>query len=190
MTEVRVTDPITGASKNSKPERYDLFPFDALDEVARVYSFGCKKYDDWNWLNGYKWSLSLAALLRHVSRFAQGEDRDPESGCHHLAHACWHTLTLLTFCMRGLGTDDRKKSEPTKYEGLEADEPVPFKLAERRHLTPFPRPKLRPIAPEVFVETSELDARHIFPADGFDDREKVVVDEPEEFCGVPVSGAV
>jgi len=106
--EVRITDPKTGGQKGQKPERYDLFPFDALDEVARVYGVGAKKYSDDNWLKGYSWRLSLGALLRHVSRFAQGEDRDAETGCLHLALAAWHCFTLLTFYMRSLGTDDRK----------------------------------------------------------------------------------
>lgn len=107
MTEERITDPNTGGQKGRKDERWDLFPFDALDELARVYAFGAKKYADDNWLKGYSWRLSLGALLRHVSRFACGEDRDPETGCLHLAHAAWHCLTLVTFRLRGLGTDDR-----------------------------------------------------------------------------------
>jgi hypothetical protein len=108
MAEERITDPVTGGQKGRKEERWDLFPFDALDEVARVYAFGARKYADDNWLKGYAWRLSLGALLRHISRWACGEDRDPETGCLHLAHAAWHCLALLTFNMRGLGTDDRR----------------------------------------------------------------------------------
>jgi hypothetical protein len=98
---------VTGGQKGQKPERYDLFPFDALDEVARVYGEGAKKYEDHNWLRGYRWSLSVGALCRHIARFMCGEDRDPETRCLHLAHAAWHCLTLVTFKLRGLGTDDR-----------------------------------------------------------------------------------
>jgi hypothetical protein len=107
--EVRVTDPVTGGQKGVKPERLDLIPFDALEEIGRVYGFGASKYEDDNWLKGYKWRLSAGAMLRHVSRWMLGERNDKESGCHHLAHAAWHCLTLITFEIRGLGTDDRKK---------------------------------------------------------------------------------
>ncbi len=106
-TEVRIVDPKTGGEKGQKAERFDLLPYDALEEVARVYGIGARKYADDNWLKGYAWRLSLGALMRHVARFMLGEDRDPETGCLHLAHAAWHCLTVITFFMRGLGTDDR-----------------------------------------------------------------------------------
>lgn len=116
MSEKRLTDPKTGGQKGVKEERWDLFPFDALDEVARVYAAGARKYDDDNWLKGYSWRWSVSALLRHVSKFMCGEDRDPETGCLHLAHAAWHCLTLITFLMRGLGTDDRRPPSPNNKE--------------------------------------------------------------------------
>lgn len=109
--EVRVTDPETGGAKGTKPERYDLVPWEAMDEVARVYEFGSRKYDDHNWRKGYKWSLSIAAAFRHLARFVCGETHDPESGLHHCAHATFHMLTLITYTMKGLGTDDRPGSQ-------------------------------------------------------------------------------
>ena len=107
--EVRVVDPVTGGEKGSKPERFDLIPWEALEEVARVYSFGARKYDDHNWRKGMKWSLAYAAAFRHMAKFVQGETHDPESGLHHLAHAAFHMLTLITYTMKGLGTDDRPR---------------------------------------------------------------------------------
>lgn len=107
--EVRVTDPKTGGEKGRKPERYDLLPYGALDEVARVYGFGAEKYADWNWAKGVDWSLCLAAMQRHIATWAQGEDDDPESGESHLAHAAFHCLALITFGQHDLGTDDRWK---------------------------------------------------------------------------------
>lgn len=119
MSEVRITDPKTGGMKGQKAERFDLIPFDALEEVARVYSVGAEKYEDDNWLKGYRWRLSLGALIRHVARFMLGEDRDPETGCLHLAHAAWHCLAVITFWLRKLGTDDRA---PPK----QAEDPAPL----------------------------------------------------------------
>lgn len=112
LNETRVTDPKTGGMKGTKPERWDLFPFEALDAVARVYHYGATKYDDpyvgpHNWRRGYAWSLSFAAMQRHLSLWWQGEDNDWESGHSHLAHAVWHGLTLLWFSIRHKGNDDR-----------------------------------------------------------------------------------
>jgi len=121
--EVRIVDPTTGGMKGRKPERYDLIPFDALDELARVYGVGATKYDDHNWLKGYKWSLSLGAMMRHVARFMCGEDYDAESGCHHLAHAAWHCFTIMTFMIRKLGTDDPAKVEPPRVSRAETIPP-------------------------------------------------------------------
>ena len=109
MSEIRVTDPRTGGQKGSKPERYDLLPSAALDEVAKVYGFGANKYDVHNWARGYDWGLSIAALERHISAFKQGEDLDPESHLPHLAHAAFHCLTLMMFMKYNLGCDDRLK---------------------------------------------------------------------------------
>jgi hypothetical protein len=104
--EVRITSE-TGGQKGVKSERYDLIPFEALDEMARLYGFGATKYSPDNWRKGYSWRLSYGALLRHVSRWVQGESTDPETGCHHLASAAWHCFTLIVFEQYGLGTDDR-----------------------------------------------------------------------------------
>jgi hypothetical protein len=105
--EVRITDPKTGGQKGRKPERYDLIPWAAMDPVARVYAMGAEKYEDHNYLKGYAWSLSLGAMLRHITQWARGEDLDDESGETHLAHVAWHALALIMFELHGLGTDDR-----------------------------------------------------------------------------------
>lgn len=117
--EVRVTDPKTGGQKGSKPERFDLIPMDALEEVARVYGKGAEKYESHNWLRGYAWSLSLAACLRHVAKFMLGQDYDNGpggTGCHHMACAAFHCFALVTFTLRGLGTDDRAKHIEAEFE--------------------------------------------------------------------------
>lgn len=105
--EVRLTDSNTGGQKGSKLARLDLIPVYAQVEEAKVHGMGATKYAPYNWRKGYNWSLSYAALQRHLVAFWNGEDTDPESGLPHLAHARWHTGTLLEFLHYGLGTDDR-----------------------------------------------------------------------------------
>jgi hypothetical protein len=112
--EVRVTDPDTGGMKGQKPERYSLLPVEALAEVARVYEYGSRKYDDHNWRKGYAWSLSYDALQRHINAFWRGESYDLESGLHHLAHATFHLFTLMTF--DGVSVED-SQSAIDKFAG-------------------------------------------------------------------------
>jgi dATP/dGTP diphosphohydrolase/uncharacterized protein DUF4406 len=110
LTEVRVIDPETGGAKGSKLARFDLLPPDAMWAVAEHFGRGAMKYSDRNWESGYRWGLSYAALQRHLTEFWAGEDIDTETGGFHLAAAAVHCLFLLTFQIRGAGTDDRTKT--------------------------------------------------------------------------------
>lgn len=106
--EVRVTNATTGGAKGQKPERMDLLPWGAVLEVSRVYGFGAAKYEDRNWERGYEVNLSYGALQRHLAAYWTGEDKDPESGLPHLAHAGFHVLALLHF-----------HAHPEKYGALD-----------------------------------------------------------------------
>jgi hypothetical protein len=105
--EVRVVDPDTGGAKGQKLARFDLLPWDVLRIVAEHYGRGAEKYEDRNWEKGYDWSLSFAALMRHLVSFWQGEDIDAETNSPHLAAVVFHALALLAFSQRGLGKDTR-----------------------------------------------------------------------------------
>ena len=105
--EVRVVDPVTGGEKGSKPARYDLIPAGPLRRLAEHFGYGATKYADRNWERGYKWSLSFAALNRHLWAFWNGEDIDAESGSEHITAVIWHAMALSEFAGRDLGTDDR-----------------------------------------------------------------------------------
>lgn len=108
--EVRYTDPGTGGQKGKKLAQLGAVDPNALMEVAKVAGFGAEKYDRYNFLKGYPWSLSYDAMQRHLHAYWSGQVRDPESGLPHLAHAAWHCLALLAFQVRGLGTDDRPRT--------------------------------------------------------------------------------
>lgn len=105
--EFIVIDEGTGGAKGQKDVRLHAMPWESLQELGRVYAFGETKYDDYNFRKGYRWSLSFDAMFRHMYAFWSREDRDGESGLHHMAHAAWHALCLLYFSVTGRGTDDR-----------------------------------------------------------------------------------
>lgn len=111
-----MVDPNTGGAKANKLARFDLIPTDALWALAEHYgkcggdgSDNGAKYDERNWERGYKWSLSYAALMRHINKFWSGKDIDPSCQSLHIIAAAWHCMSLAAFAMRGIGTDDRPK---------------------------------------------------------------------------------
>lgn len=109
--ETRIIDPNTGGEKGSKLAQLGAIEPRALMELAKVAGYGGEKYARYNFLKGYKWSLSYDALQRHAHAFWAGEDFDPESKLYHLAHLSWHGLALLSFSIFKLGTDDRPFKE-------------------------------------------------------------------------------
>lgn len=86
--------------------RWDLLPFDALEQVAKVSTFGAIKYDAKNWELGMSWSRVFGSLMRHLTARMRGERLDPETGLPHLAHAAWNALALCAYDLRGVGKDD------------------------------------------------------------------------------------
>ncbi len=81
-----------------------------LEEVSKVLAFGAKKYDPWNWKGGFVWSRVISAVLRHIFSWLKGEDKDPETGLSHLAHASCGLMFLVDFEVNKIGTDDRYKA--------------------------------------------------------------------------------
>jgi hypothetical protein len=91
--------------------RVDLIPADALLELGKVYAYGDAKYaaagGARNWEKGMPWGKVLGPLLRHLFKWMIGEKVDAESGQLHIAMVAWNALALLTYELRGIGTDDR-----------------------------------------------------------------------------------
>ena len=105
--ETRVTDHATGGQKGAKATQIGALDPVALMELGRIAGMGANKYSAFNYLKGFDWSLAYNAMMRHANLFWAGEDRDVESSLPHIAHAAWMAMALLSFYLRGLGTDDR-----------------------------------------------------------------------------------
>lgn len=109
-SEVRVVNEKTGGKKGSKDERYDLIPWEQMDEVARLFNKGAEKYSAHNWTKGYAWHLSFASLIRHAAAFWGGQSYDEETECHHLSSVIFHALALMNFEQHHPDLDDRPGS--------------------------------------------------------------------------------
>lgn len=67
--------------------RWDLLPWDSLEGVAQVLTFGAEKYAEDSWREvpeGEKRYFS--AMIRHWRAMKNGEKLDPESGLPHRFH--------------------------------------------------------------------------------------------------------
>ena len=103
---------MAGTKYDEAKTRYDLIPPEALEQVARVLTFGAAKYDDRNWEHGISWGRVFAACMRHLWAWWRGEDRDPETGLSHLAHAGCCVFFLLTYEARGMVDFDTRPTPP------------------------------------------------------------------------------
>lgn len=101
--------PKEGVKHDQEKIRLELLPTEALEEVAKVLTFGAKKYGDWNWAQGMSWSRLMGAAMRHLFAFARRESNDPETNLSHMAHLACCAIFLLTYQLKELGTDDRPK---------------------------------------------------------------------------------
>lgn len=98
---------VGGVKHDSGKAPIDLIPYEALEEIAKVLDFGAKKYARANWAKGIAISRLCAAALRHIFQFLAGENKDPESGLHPLAHAGCCLLFALWMIKRRPEMDDR-----------------------------------------------------------------------------------
>jgi hypothetical protein len=96
-----------------------LIPLPALEQTARAFMLGEKKYGRYNYTNGLEASRLIGASLRHISSWMEGEDTDPESGASHLGHAS-ACLAMVLHCValgtlkdnrRGKGQEDIKPTD-------------------------------------------------------------------------------
>ena len=81
----------------------------ALDAVARVTTFGARKYcpNGWREVSDSD-SRYMNALARHLIANAIDET-DSESGLPHLAHVAWNALAVLELRMRKKNIEHTEK---------------------------------------------------------------------------------
>lgn len=87
-----------GRKDDKEKQRWDLIPWASLAEVVAALTYGARKYADNNWkkVPSAKGRYTGAAF-RHLTAWAHGEQRDPETGIHHLGHAGCCLLFLMWF---------------------------------------------------------------------------------------------
>jgi hypothetical protein len=107
---------VSGLRYNEGKRKWSLVPWNALEEVVKVLEQGATKYAPFNWQKGLSWTETYESLQRHAVSWISGEDKDKESGNHHMAHVAVNALFLLWFWLTEKGTDDRYKDNNNNKE--------------------------------------------------------------------------
>jgi hypothetical protein len=94
--KTELVQPKAGTKYDSGKPRYSLLPPNALEEVAKVLTYGSLKYDDHNWMKIEKPNdRFFSAANRHMWAWQKGELTDSENGCNHLAAAIASLMFIL-----------------------------------------------------------------------------------------------
>ena len=98
-----------GHKDDGDKPRLDLIDSYATEELAKVLTFGAKKYPAHNWRKGIAVSRLIAAALLHLFALLRGEDTDPETGLSHASHAQCCCMFLVWTLKKRKDMDDRFK---------------------------------------------------------------------------------
>ena len=80
----------------------------ADEQVALVLQHGADKYGARNWRKDkIRVSTYVAAVRRHIGAINDGEDIDPDSGMHHMAHIGANVHVFLDALAHDMVIDDR-----------------------------------------------------------------------------------
>ena len=79
--------------ENKKADRFNdgklkwsLVHFESLNPMVKVLEFGAQKYSADNWKKGLDKKEILESMMRHLTALMDGQEKDPESGLHHIGH--------------------------------------------------------------------------------------------------------
>jgi hypothetical protein len=96
----------------TKP-RLDLVPPALIIHVAKAMENGAKKFSPFNWRDKkVRSTIYIAAAMRHLLQYLDGEDCASDSGVHHLAHAAACCGIVLDAQAAGALIDDRPTKGP------------------------------------------------------------------------------
>ena len=85
--------------------RFELLPWDLIEEIAQVMTKGAEKYSPYNW-QGLPRSRLIGASFRHIVASIMGEELDHEWNLPHLAHAICELLYLRWMEKNGVDNPD------------------------------------------------------------------------------------
>lgn len=111
-----------GVKRESNKGRgaFYLFPYEALEELAKWYEAGAEKYGERNWEKGISVKDCMNRMARHSAKACNGWlDEGPFA---HLAAVIWNAMAAITGIKRNPYTNDFFRDEYLKELGLPDNE--------------------------------------------------------------------
>lgn len=106
MSDTKETNPKDGIGAKKVP--MTVVPFGVLAELAVAMLEGATKYGRHNYRSaGARSSIYIDAAMRHLMRWWEGEDIDPDSGVSHIVKAIASLTVLRDAQLNGKSVDDR-----------------------------------------------------------------------------------
>lgn len=100
----------------NKKVAFSTVPSSVLAEVAVGMTEGARKYARHNWrVAGVRGSIYYDATLRHLFKWWEGEDLDPDSGLSHIAKAITSLVVMRDAMINEKFTDDRPPKIPVDF---------------------------------------------------------------------------
>lgn len=111
MSRKKKKSPAQGVKHDNEKPDLSLLPREFLVATAQAFMHGEAKYGRYNYRLGMDWHRLVAAALRHITAFNEGEDLDPESNYPHLGHAGACLAMLIVYQANNLGKDTRHAND-------------------------------------------------------------------------------
>jgi hypothetical protein len=100
-----------------------VVPAVVLAELGVGMAEGALKYGPYNWRKaGVRASVYYDATMRHLMRWWEGEDFDPDSGLSHVTKAICSLVVLRDAMIQGNCNDDRAQSSHSREVMRHLDE--------------------------------------------------------------------
>ena len=156
-----------------KWRQYCVVPVRVAWEVGIAHLVGALKYGRTNWRSaGVQASVYVDAAKGHIDQWWEGEDLDPESQAHHIAHAIAGLNILLDCILRDDWTDDRPPKTPA--------------LSMIRDLTQIKVDRLFKMFPDPVTPVTELNEDLEVPEWNGGQTKEAPVREPQSSRRVPL----
>lgn len=133
-----------------------VVPATVLSEVAVGMTEGAVKYTPYNWREaGVRASVYYDATMRHLMRWWEREDIDPDSKLSHITKAICSLMVLRDGMIQGVMTDDRPDNNLILREFMEGLDDDTAELLDKK------RPTVEPSSPKLGFIDKYLGSIHL-----------------------------